>query len=83
MDEMIAHLKAAGLLVEDDGAQVVHVARPGETRKKKLADGSVIEAPSPPPLLVISSEGSAMYGTTDLATILDRKKALAPDLALY
>jgi len=79
MPEMLAHLKATGLLVEDDGAQVVHVAKPGETRKKKLADGSVIEAPSPPPLLVISSEGSAMYGTTDLATILDRKKALAPD----
>jgi arginyl-tRNA synthetase (EC 6.1.1.19) len=63
MPEMIAHLEATGLLVEDDGARVVHVARPGETRKKKLADGTVIEAPSPPPLLVISSEGSAMYGT--------------------
>jgi arginyl-tRNA synthetase len=62
---------------------VVHVARPGETRKKKLADGSVVEAPSPPPLLVISSEGSAMYGTTDLATILDRRKSLDPDLILY
>ncbi|MES2835798.1 MAG: arginine--tRNA ligase [Pseudomonadota bacterium] len=83
MPEMIAHLRDTGLLVEDDGAQVVHVARPGETRKKKLADGSVIEAPSPPPLLVISSEGSAMYGTTDLATILDRKKAIGPDLILY
>lgn len=83
MDEMIADLKAKGLLVEDDGAQVVHVAREGETRKKKLADGSVIEAPSPPPLLVISSEGSAMYGTTDLATILDRKKSIDPDLILY
>lgn len=83
MDEMIADLKAKGLLVEDDGAQVVHVARDGETRKKKLADGSVIEAPSPPPLLVISSEGSAMYGTTDLATILDRKKSIGPDLILY
>lgn len=83
MDEMIADLKAKGLLVEDDGAQVVHVAKPGETRKKKLADGSVIEAPSPPPLLVISSEGSAMYGTTDLATILDRKKSIGPDLILY
>ena len=82
MGEMIAHLKDKGLLVEDDGAQVVHVARPGETRKRKLADGSVIEAPSPPPLLVISSEGSAMYGTTDLATIVDRRK-LNPDLALY
>lgn len=83
MDEMIADLKAKGLLVEDDGAQVVHVARDGETRKKKLADGSVIEAPSPPPLLVISSEGSAMYGTTDLATILGRKKSIGPDLILY
>lgn len=83
MAEMIAHLEAKGLLVEDDGARVVHVARPGETRKKKLADGSVIEAPSPPPLLVISSEGSAMYGTTDLATILDRRKAIDPDLILY
>jgi len=83
MAEMIAHLEATGLLVEDDGARVVHVAKPGETRKKKLADGSVIEAPSPPPLLVISSEGSAMYGTTDLATILDRRKAIDPDLILY
>ncbi len=83
MAEMIAHLESTGLLVEDDGARVVHVARPGETRKRKLADGSVIEAPSPPPLLVISSEGSAMYGTTDLATILDRRKAIDPDLILY
>lgn len=83
MAEMIAHLEQSGLLVEDDGARVVHVAKPGETRKRKLADGSVIEAPSPPPLLVISSEGSAMYGTTDLATILDRRKAIDPDLILY
>lgn len=83
MPEMLAHLKETGLLVPDDGAQVVHVAKPGETRKKKLADGSVIEAPSPPPLLVVSSEGSAMYGTTDLATILDRRKSIDPDLILY
>ena len=83
MAEMIADLKAKSLLVEDAGAQVIHVARDGETRKKKLADGSVVEAPSPPPLLVISSEGSAMYGTTDLATILDRRKSIDPDLILY
>ncbi|WP_396592762.1 arginine--tRNA ligase [Brevundimonas sp. R86498] len=83
MAEMIAHLETTGLLVEDAGARVVHVAKPGETRKKKLPDGTVIEAPSPPPLLVISSEGSAMYGTTDLATILDRRKAIDPDLILY
>jgi arginyl-tRNA synthetase len=83
MAEMITHLEETGLLVADDGARVIHVARPGETRKRKLADGSVIEAPSPPPLLVISSEGSAMYGTTDLATILDRRKGIDPDLILY
>ncbi|WP_372706904.1 arginine--tRNA ligase [Brevundimonas sp.] len=83
LPEMIAHLERDGLLVEDDGARVVHVAKPGEMRKRKLADGSMIEAPSPPPLLVISSEGSAMYGTTDLATILDRRKTIDPDLILY
>ncbi|WP_292051317.1 MULTISPECIES: arginine--tRNA ligase [unclassified Brevundimonas] len=83
MEEMIADLKAKNLLVEDNGAQVVHVAREGEFRKKKLDDGSVVQVPSPPPLLVISSEGSAMYGTTDLATILDRKKSIGPDLILY
>lgn len=83
VEPMIADLKAKGLLVEDNGAQVVHVARPGETRKKKLDDGSVIEVPSPPPLLAVSSEGSAMYGTTDVATIVQRQKEFGPDLSLY
>ena len=83
VEPMIADLKAKGLLVDDQGAQVVHVARPGETRKKKLDDGSVIEVPSPPPLLVVSSEGSAMYGTTDVATIVQRQKEFGPDLSLY
>lgn len=83
VEPMIADLEAKGLLVEDQGARVVHVARPGETRKKKLDDGSIIEGPSPPPLLVVSSEGSAMYGTTDVATILQRKTELQPDLYLY
>ncbi|WP_417232607.1 arginine--tRNA ligase [Brevundimonas sp.] len=83
MAGMIADLETKGLLVEDDGARVVHVARPGETRKRKLADGSVMEAPSPPPLLVISRDGSAMYGTTDLATVVDRRQAIDPELILY
>ena len=83
VEPMVADLRAKGLLVEDQGAQVVHVARPGETRKKKLEDGSVIEVPSPPPLLVVSSEGSAMYGTTDAATIVQRQKEFGPDLSLY
>ena len=83
VEPMIGDLKTKGLLVDDQGAQVVHVARPGETRKKKLDDGSVVEVPSPPPLLVVSSEGSAMYGTTDVATIVQRQKEFGPDLSLY
>ena len=80
---MVADLKAKGLLVEDQGAQIVRVAREGETKKKKLEDGTVVVVPSPDPLLVVSSEGSAMYGTTDLATILDRRDSFAPNLILY
>jgi arginyl-tRNA synthetase len=80
---MVSQLEAKGLLVDDQGARIVRVARPGETKKKKLPDGSVVEVESPDPLLVVSSEGSAMYGTTDLATILDRRKSFDPHLILY
>ena len=80
---MVEDLEAKGLLVDDQGARIVHVAGPNETKKKKLPDGSVVVVPSPDPLLVVSSEGSAMYGTTDLATILDRKQSFGPDQVLY
>ena len=80
---MIQELEAKQLLVEDQGARIVRVAREGETQKKKLPDGSVVEAPYPDPLLVVSSEGSAMYGTTDLATVATRKEGFGPDLVLY
>lgn len=81
--EMVKDLEAKGLLEEDQGARILRVAGPGETKKKKLDDGSVIEVESPDPLLVVSSEGSAMYGTTDLATILMRTRDQNPDLILY
>jgi arginyl-tRNA synthetase len=83
IEPMVRQLEAQGLLVDDQGARIVRVARPGETKKKKLPDGTVIEVESPDPLLVVSSEGSAMYGTTDLATILDRRKSFDPHLILY
>ena len=81
--EMVAELETLGLLVEDQGARIVRVDRDGETRPRKLDDGTVIQRPWPDPLLVVSSEGSAMYGTTDLATILDRKRQFAPDYVIY
>jgi arginyl-tRNA synthetase len=67
---MVAQLQEKGLLIDDQGARIIRVARDGDRREV-------------PPLLVVSSEGSAMYGTTDLATILDRERFFDPDLVLY
>jgi arginyl-tRNA synthetase len=67
---MIKELRARNLLEHDQGAQVLRVARAEDKREL-------------PPLLVISSEGSAMYGTTDLATIVQRREQLQPELSLY
>ncbi|MES1158757.1 MAG: arginine--tRNA ligase [Terricaulis silvestris] len=81
--DMIADLDKKGLLETDQGARILRVANPGETKKKKLDDGTVVEVESPDPLLVVSSEGSSMYGTTDLATIVQRQRDFSPDLYLY
>jgi arginyl-tRNA synthetase len=70
IDPMVAELDAKGLLEDDQGARIIRVVREGD--KKEL-----------PPLLVVSSEGSAMYGTTDLATILDRKRSFDPQKVIY
>jgi arginyl-tRNA synthetase len=69
IEPMVEALDDKGLLEADQGAMIVRVARQGDKREL-------------PPLLVVSSEGSAMYGTTDLATILDRR-SFDPDLILY
>jgi arginyl-tRNA synthetase len=74
---MIADLDTKGLLQDDQGARVVFVHDKMVPKK----DGS--EGPNVPPLLVVSSEGSAMYGTTDLATIVDRKAKFDTDLIIY
>jgi len=68
--QMVEALTAKGLLIEDQGARIIRVAR--DEDKREL-----------PPLIVISSEGSAMYGTTDLATVLDRRRTFDPHLILY
>jgi len=52
-------LRAKGLLELSDGAEVVHVAR--EDDRKEI-----------PPLLMIKSNGSVGYGSTDVATIDER-----------
>ncbi|HEX4179779.1 MAG TPA: arginine--tRNA ligase [Caulobacteraceae bacterium] len=67
---MIEDLKSKDLLTEDQGAVILRVARQGDKREL-------------PPLLVVSSAGSAMYGTTDLATVLDRRDSFDPHLMIY
>jgi arginyl-tRNA synthetase len=70
IEPMVADLREKHLLVADQGAEIVRVAKNDDKREL-------------PPLLVVSSEGSAMYGTTDLATIIDRKRTFDPDRAIY
>jgi len=70
IEPMVAELAGKGLLIDDQGARIIRVEREDDKREV-------------PPLLVVSSEGSAMYGTTDLATVLDRRRFFDPDLVLY
>ena len=68
--ETVELFKARGVAEESEGALVVRVAR--EDDKKELA-----------PLILVSSQGSALYATTDLATIMERRRDYDPDLILY
>jgi len=67
---MIDDLKHRGIAEISEGALVVPVARDDD--KKPL-----------PPLILVKSEGGVLYGTTDLATIIERVREQDPDLILY
>ncbi|HEY4114814.1 MAG TPA: arginine--tRNA ligase [Rhizomicrobium sp.] len=67
---MIEDLKARHIAVESEGALVVPVER--DSDKKEM-----------PPLILVKQDGAVLYGTTDLATIVDRVKEQNPDLILY
>jgi arginyl-tRNA synthetase len=67
---MLEDLKARGLTEVSEGALVVPVAR--EDDKKPM-----------PPLILVKSEGGVLYGTTDLATVIERVRDYDPDLILY
>ena len=67
---MVDRLRADGTARESDGAIVVPVVEEGD--KTEI-----------PPLMLLKSDGGAMYGTTDLATIMDRVQIYDPDLMLY
>ncbi len=70
IDNVINTLKHNGSLYESDGAMVVDVKRDDD--KKEV-----------PPIIIIKSDGSILYGTTDLATIYQRMKDFDPAYILY
>ena len=69
-DELNQIFEAAGILIDSDGAKIVEVKEDNDT------------APMPP-LLFLKSNGTLSYQTTDLATILQRKKCYNPDEIWY
>ena len=67
---MIEDLKARGFAVQSEGAWVIPVAEEGD--KKEV-----------PPCILVKSDGSAIYATTDLATMVQRMQDWNPDKMLY
>jgi len=71
LPEVVARLRSAGLLVIDDGAEVVFV--PGFKNREG----------EPLPLIVQKRDGGFNYGTSDLACVLDRVERVKATLMLY
>ena len=67
---MVEDLKTRGFAVQSEGAWVIPVAE--ETDKKEV-----------PPCILVKSDGSAIYATTDLATMVQRMQDWNPDKMLY
>ena len=67
---MVEDLKARNIAVQSEGAWVIPVAEEGD--KKEV-----------PPMILIKSDGSAIYATTDLATMVQRMQDWNPDKMLY
>ena len=67
---MVEDMKARGIAVQSEGAWVIPVAE--ESDKKEV-----------PPCILVKSDGSAIYATTDLATMVQRMQDFKPDEMLY
>ena len=67
---MVQDLKDRGIAVQSEGAWVIPVAE--ESDKKEI-----------PPCILVKSDGSAIYATTDLATMVQRMQDMKPDKMFY
>ncbi len=68
--EMLERVKESGAAEESEGALIVRVDRPDDRMEI-------------PPLLLVTSRGSYLYSTTDLATIDQRVQELGAGAILY
>ena len=68
--KLMNELEIRNLIVVDQGAKIVNVKQ--DTDKKEI-----------PPVIVEKSDGSAIYATTDLATIMERVEKYDPKYILY
>lgn len=67
---IIVRLQEQGIAEPSDGAIIVRVERPEDTKEI-------------PPLILEKADGAVMYGTTDLATIEARIRELGADTIIY
>lgn len=67
---MVEDMKKRGIAVQSEGAWVIPVAEEGD--KKEM-----------PPCILVKSDGSSIYATTDLATLVQRMQDWNPEKVLY
>ncbi len=68
--DMIERLKREGYAHVDDGALVIDVQEESDTKEI-------------PPCMIQKSDGASLYGTTDLATLVQRERDYKPDEIVY
>lgn len=68
--ELLKNLQDKGLAYESQGALVVDIAEPGDSKEL-------------PPCIVRKSDGAALYATSDLGTIIERERDYHPDWYIY
>ena len=68
--DMIDRLKKEGFARIDQGALVIDVKREDDTKEI-------------PPCMIQKSDGASLYGTTDLATLVQREQDYHPDQVIY
>ena len=68
--DMIRRLKEEGYAHTDQGALVIDVQEKSDTKEV-------------PPCMIQKSDGASLYGTTDLATLVQRERDYHPDQIIY